>query len=425
MQLWENNEFPSSLEMQWKSLKTELLARKSENWQVWTDWYEARLRGGPVNNALELARVMIPDEIWKQGAAVVNAKIARLIGEHERVQGVGALNNASENFPGDDDAGFIHQPIPDDTIPAQYTTATQFIADAQGRIDVLADPPSHSPLADTEQREKYGETRRKAIALLALGKNLLGDAEGSATSFSEAMPEQIENASITLLWSRGNTLRRRLKAHDAVSAATEPDPARLHPLVAEGLRDVVHTYNVYIFGDPKGRDMDRVRLGPQERRDDDKLLDIAAPIVNAIGTAAGVATDLAAMRVKEQFKAGKSAPQGIDGDQAVRLSNGTNGNFIGELLKRGRDEAKTVAKDEAAYAWKEFRGGAYKAAGAATFVAVSGAAIGAALYAKNIFEFIALNSEALKIYAAAAYQNPQVVQIIDEILRVWRRVNGD
>jgi hypothetical protein len=69
----------------WQGLKAALLAA-NEGWEVWVDWYEARLAGDathPPNEALEIARATIPDEIWQQGPAVVNAEIKRLIGEHE------------------------------------------------------------------------------------------------------------------------------------------------------------------------------------------------------------------------------------------------------------------------------------------------------------------------------------------------------
>jgi hypothetical protein len=62
-------------------LKAAVLAA-NQSWEVWTDWYEARLAGDaadPPNEALEVARATIPDEIWKQGPAVVNAEIKRLI----------------------------------------------------------------------------------------------------------------------------------------------------------------------------------------------------------------------------------------------------------------------------------------------------------------------------------------------------------
>ena len=58
----------------WNQLK-EALRAAGEDWEVWTDWYEARLRGGEANEALEIARVMIPEKIWEQGPAVVNAHI--------------------------------------------------------------------------------------------------------------------------------------------------------------------------------------------------------------------------------------------------------------------------------------------------------------------------------------------------------------
>ena len=67
-------------------MKSALLAA-DQGWEVWTDWYEARLAGDaarPPNEALEVARATIPDEIWKQGPAAVNAEIKRLIEEHDR-----------------------------------------------------------------------------------------------------------------------------------------------------------------------------------------------------------------------------------------------------------------------------------------------------------------------------------------------------
>ena len=66
-------------------LKSALLAA-DQGWEVWTDWYEARLAGDaarPPNEALEVARATIPDEIWKQGPAVVNAEIKRLIDQFD------------------------------------------------------------------------------------------------------------------------------------------------------------------------------------------------------------------------------------------------------------------------------------------------------------------------------------------------------
>ena len=83
--LWPNGA-PDWASDAWRTFKSDLLSA-DQNWEVWTDWYEARLIGDaahPPNEALEVARATIPDEIWRQGPAVVNAEIKRLIDEHER-----------------------------------------------------------------------------------------------------------------------------------------------------------------------------------------------------------------------------------------------------------------------------------------------------------------------------------------------------
>lgn len=67
---------PDSLQDHWDSLKKHLLAL-GENWEVWTDWYEGILRGGPRNPDLEIARISFPPEDYNK-PAVVNAKIKAL-----------------------------------------------------------------------------------------------------------------------------------------------------------------------------------------------------------------------------------------------------------------------------------------------------------------------------------------------------------
>lgn len=60
--------------------------RAGQHWEVWTDWYDARLAGDaarPPIEALEVARLKIADEIWRQGPAAVNAEIQRLIDGHK------------------------------------------------------------------------------------------------------------------------------------------------------------------------------------------------------------------------------------------------------------------------------------------------------------------------------------------------------
>jgi hypothetical protein len=211
-------------------------------------------------------------------------------------------------------------PAPIEAIPEQEPLATRFCVNSEGLIDIVPDPPAPGTAADPLQREFYEETRLKAQALVALGHNLLGDLSGPANRFRDGLKDRIEDISITSLWSRGNTLRVRLNAHDLSTSNKEPDPGRLQTLVAETLRDVVHTWNIFIVGDPKGRELDEIRLGPQELRAARELISLAAPIIDALRQSNNVATERAKQAAAEQAEAAKDAPTGINGDQAIDLS---------------------------------------------------------------------------------------------------------
>jgi hypothetical protein len=124
--LWPNRA-PDLATVAWTDLRAALLGA-AEGWEVWTNWYEARLAGDPdhpQNEALEIARATIPDEIWKQGPAVVNAEIKRLIGE---------ATKTLEQGPGRWDF-FVSYAVEDETFArefvnvlegAGYSTVAQF-----------------------------------------------------------------------------------------------------------------------------------------------------------------------------------------------------------------------------------------------------------------------------------------------------------
>ena len=189
MPLWPNGA-PDWVTKAWRTLKSALLAA-NEGWEVWTDWYEARLAGDaahPPNEALEVARATIPDKIWRQGPAAANTEIKRLIELHDTNSGttketpqpipvvvsftmpleIGAAVTASAASlaPGN---SFPPIPAPKPaaigSIPDQERTGTRFGVDAEGRIDVVRVPPA----TDELQRLHYDEMRHKALALAALG----------------------------------------------------------------------------------------------------------------------------------------------------------------------------------------------------------------------------------------------------------------
>jgi hypothetical protein len=139
------------------------------DWDAWFKWYEARLNGGPANEALEVSRAVIADEFWHEGPRGVNAQINELL----------AKQTVESPMSG----------LPDvDAIPPQVAAASQFALNAEGRIDLVADPP----LADDLQREIYQEVRYKALGLSGLGHNQLADLSEPISRFLAATPERLE-----------------------------------------------------------------------------------------------------------------------------------------------------------------------------------------------------------------------------------------
>jgi hypothetical protein len=247
---------PERFQSLWQKMK-ELLLGVGQDWDVWTAWYEDRLKGHHRKEEHELAYVQIDNHLWNQGPAIVNAEIKR------RIKALEA------------------NPPPIDAIPEQEPRATRFGVNSDGLIHVVPDPPAPGTASDLFQTVYYDEMRFKSQALVELGPNQLGDLGGPARRFREALKDRIEDISITSLWSRGNTLRRRLKAHDLSMSNGEPDPARLPPSVAETLGDLVDTWNIFIDRDPEGRELDKISLGPQEVQEAKQVVAAAAPIIEA------------------------------------------------------------------------------------------------------------------------------------------------
>jgi hypothetical protein len=113
----------------------------------------------------------------------------------------------------------------------------------------------------------------------------------------------------------------------------QSDPARIPALVAEQHRDLVETYNVFIIGDEKGRELDQIRIGPQERVAANDALNAAMPIIEAVEAAEGVATARAIETLRDHAHAELTATSGIDGDQAAEVSRRTNANFVVAMLR--------------------------------------------------------------------------------------------
>jgi hypothetical protein len=48
---------------------------EGENWDVWSDWYEALIRGAPLREEIEIIYATVPEEKWNESPAAANAWI--------------------------------------------------------------------------------------------------------------------------------------------------------------------------------------------------------------------------------------------------------------------------------------------------------------------------------------------------------------
>src|SRR5208282_4683256 len=82
--LWSHGA-PDWAEHAWRRVRAAL--PRAEDWDVWIDWYEERLRGGSRGEDYELVFASVPQGEWDKGPAAANAWIkARLPAEHKAPQ---------------------------------------------------------------------------------------------------------------------------------------------------------------------------------------------------------------------------------------------------------------------------------------------------------------------------------------------------
>lgn len=410
--LWPGGQSPGAVEDLWQQLRHNLLFAK-EGWEVWLDWYEARLRGEVLSEAVELAYVNYTKRVSTTAiASEANSEIKRLI---EAAGFDLSIPIGTSEFPSASTFNTPESlvPPPIESIPEQNRVGTRFGVDVEGRIDVLRTPPA----TDDLQSLHYHEMRHKARDLAGLGQ-MLGDIAPAVTRILEALPKRMEDASVDRLWSRANTLRRRYDVHARAGEDNlGPDPARLHSLVAGNLGDFIDSFNVYAIGDPRLLELDHIRLGPQDREAARKLVGLAEPIALGVSEAESPTTLAAQETLTEQVRAAINAPADINGDQAVELAQATTRNFVSELLRRAYAPIKNLGgflTGERSFAIKEYRAGIYRAAGGATLTGASGATY---LHWPQISSFVVHHANELTAFVAAAFQNPKLVEIIDLIVK--------
>lgn len=77
--LWPSNK-PDWFESEWREL-SQIMRKVGDGWEVWIKWYQDIIDGKRADEEIQREITLIPDKTWKNSARVLNAEVARILGE--------------------------------------------------------------------------------------------------------------------------------------------------------------------------------------------------------------------------------------------------------------------------------------------------------------------------------------------------------
>jgi hypothetical protein len=166
----------------WSWLKDELLS-KDRRWQVWVNWYEARLRGRQPNEALELAWANIAPEVWRLHPQLVNSELERLIEMYSAESFALPDHNRLPPLPKD--------PILPISVPAQKPAAVETVWD-KGKLSVPK-KPAKSNLTKKKLEAAFAALRAE-LRELASDMNAEGNIDKRPADFLQRLAGRIPEA---------------------------------------------------------------------------------------------------------------------------------------------------------------------------------------------------------------------------------------
>ena len=314
---------PNELFSDWQNLKSYLIGL-NENWEVWSDWYEDRLRGGvPLIQTLEISdpengdygRATFPD-VWYKDPAKLNAALKEKIDDYWAEQ---------------------------DQLLAQDTTAEIFDRNENGQIDIKTQQMGEGLYISSAQQEWYNSLREAVEEALAAGQQL-GSVKKPLEKVQQALPEDMGQARVAKLWPRMNKIRRLLKKHEKATASEEFSLDKIDEDVAIDLEGVVGTYNNLRIGDPHLIAADDNALSPQDTDELKSTADTINPIIiEAIEE--NIVTEKAAevlSETQENFSE-IDVQNSVMGRAQLTQDGKTQKNFIRSLVKNARDAGAFIA----------------------------------------------------------------------------------
>ncbi|MEO1491400.1 MAG: hypothetical protein AAFV19_04515 [Pseudomonadota bacterium] len=311
-QLWPTGT-PEEMEEAWVKLKVGLLTA-DEQWDVWTKWYDDILAGLTPDEDLELAKCLIPDEVWEAGPATLNAEIARLIKE----LGSGVRSSPRNSAEAALETAQLRAALTDFSYDqlANLMRSVPFDDDLKS----LDDP------AEKEQRQdRLKDLARDAEELMedleASGSNLPGLANALRRYRDEAT-KPIELAEHRRLWfNYGAALNRVVLDEYSMSSLQEPVSGNLREFVQRHL-DLFRDYLSAIVS--RTAVLDEMEIAPEA------TLEKAADVIDAVleeiddpedGPAADEATRGAFRMDRDQIRGlMDAADRAFEDDRRVKIT---------------------------------------------------------------------------------------------------------
>jgi hypothetical protein len=389
-------------------LRSESMAK--EDWPIWLQWYQPIAEGKPafylkdrkVAEALERHIALggkdgkFHKEFWDREPRQINRDIAEWVAEAWAFEGKVAVPTA----------------FSDNDFPRQSPNATMFGLSHDGEIDRVAVPPEQRLLITPQQQKEYEAIRDEASKLSSQGQ-ILGKLGVEVSDLLVAMPIDMTHAYLFDVWRALNRLRRTMNAHVKVAADKEPHEAKLDPGIAEDLGALLDIANNFAFADPGIRSRDENSIPPQDRPTMQAEKQLGDGLVKAALETPELLTLDAASSVRADETNADRAGDDAHGQQAVDQTNKTRKNLFAAILST----LKKAMVGEIVYSWKEYRGGAYKAAGAATVAAAGSDIVGTTTIYPTIWQFITTHAVELLRYAEAVFQNPAVTKVLEQIVK--------
>jgi len=238
LKLWPQGlpEWATSL---WSRLKTSL-HQLDEDWEVWTDWYEARLDGRPVNEALEIARVTeITVDEWQQGPKIVNAKIKEIEARFAAAGDLSQSTATTDNEPSLPDQG-----------------AGPHFAEKDGQLDHAPSKPTEREGRDETQVKLHTRLKQRFAALSDTTVNLANQYPRLADTLSDYQKyldvTTLEDIDVPALWMAGAGLIEQARAFSDHDPDTNLTPS-LEPETLALLQECSRLHGALIMGFDEGR----------------------------------------------------------------------------------------------------------------------------------------------------------------------------